>query len=261
MFCLVGGGNDILIGRDGNDTLQGGDGNDTVEGGAGNDNLGGGQGNDQYLFDADVALGTDTITEEVTNGVDTIDFSQTSTLGARIDLTKTTLQVVNTNLRIRLSGGMEIERIIGTSRNDTLIGNNLDNVLIGGGGVDTLDGMGGRDLLVGGAGVDNLRGGTGEDILISDSFAYFNESTGVLNVVAIDQIMLEWTRTNLSYSNRISNLRLGTGLNGTTKLDASSVVADLSSDTLQGDLDLDWFWKFGSDTISDLNNGGPETVS
>jgi len=32
-------------------------------------------------------------------------------------------------------------------------------------------------------------------------------------------------------------------------------------DTLIGGLALDWFWQFTGDLVSDLNNGGTETVN
>jgi hypothetical protein len=40
------------------------------------------------------------------------------------------------------------------------------------------------------------------------------------------------------------------------------VLADGSAiDTLFGEGGLDWFWRFGSDSIGDLGTGGPETVN
>ena len=58
-----GNGNDTITSGSGNDTLTGGAGNDTIEGGGGNDALTGGAGNDTFRFDADNALGSDTINE------------------------------------------------------------------------------------------------------------------------------------------------------------------------------------------------------
>ena len=70
--------NNVLSGgTGGNDILNGMDGNDTLTGGAGNDLLGG-AGNDVYAFDADLALGTDTITEVPGLGIDTLNFTGTS---------------------------------------------------------------------------------------------------------------------------------------------------------------------------------------
>src|SRR5262249_2561913 len=62
------GGNDTLSLNEANGALpraiiDGGAGNDILMGGAGNDTLTGGAGNDIYRFDADLALGSDTINE------------------------------------------------------------------------------------------------------------------------------------------------------------------------------------------------------
>ncbi|MDB9469060.1 phytase, partial [Dolichospermum circinale] len=79
-------GADTLIGGAGNDTLLGDTGNDTLIGGAGNDSLVGGIGNDTYLFSiTTTSLGTDTITEAVDGGQDTIDFTGT-TAAIRLNL-------------------------------------------------------------------------------------------------------------------------------------------------------------------------------
>ncbi|MSR56218.1 MAG: hypothetical protein EXS05_00855, partial [Planctomycetaceae bacterium] len=104
--------------------------------------------------------------------------------------------------------------VVGTSLNDTLRGNLLNNVLIGGAGADSLFGFGGRNLLVGGTGVGSLMGGDEDDVLISGIFSYFNESTKTLNRPAIDAIMAEWTRTDVAadYATRIAHLRTGGGL-------------------------------------------------
>src|SRR5262249_37189831 len=83
---LVGGsGNDTLEGAAGNDSLAGGAGNDALEGGGGTDILTGGAGNDTYRFDTDTALGSDTINESG-GGVDTLDFSATTTRAVTVNL-------------------------------------------------------------------------------------------------------------------------------------------------------------------------------
>ena len=52
-----------VIGGSQIDTLTGNAGNNTLTGGPGNDTLTGGAGNNTYVFDADSALGTDTLIE------------------------------------------------------------------------------------------------------------------------------------------------------------------------------------------------------
>ncbi len=59
-----------------------------------------------------------------------------------------------------------ISNVTGGSGNDTLIGNDQDNILIGGPGNDILDGGPGNDILDGGPGDDIIRGGLGRDTII-----------------------------------------------------------------------------------------------
>ena len=156
--------------------IDGGAGNDTITSGTRDDVLIGGAGDDTYRFDTDAALGRDVI-DESGGGIDTLDFSSTTTRAVNIDLsnpgqvvnfspTTTTRagsialsnpgdQVVNANLTLNLSAGNTIENVIGGALGDTLIGNSLNNVFEGGGGNDIL---GGGDLdVASGAGNDTYR--------------------------------------------------------------------------------------------------------
>ena len=58
-----------------------------------------------------------------------------------------------------------IEGIIGSSHNDSLSGNDSDNVIYGLEGQDQIKGRAGRDSLYGGPGIDFLDGGPGADLL------------------------------------------------------------------------------------------------
>jgi Ca2+-binding RTX toxin-like protein len=155
-------GDDNLYGGKGNDSLNGNDGNDTLNGGIGNDILKGGNGNDTYVIDADIDLGTDTINENT--GIDTLDFSPTTTKAININLNTTTIQTVATGVRLVIPV-VSIENVTGGKLNDTITGNNLNNSLSGDIGNDTLNGSGGNDTLNGGIGNDTLNGGTGNDTL------------------------------------------------------------------------------------------------
>src|SRR5205807_1637535 len=77
--------------------------------------LNGGAGNDTYAYLADSALGSDTITDP--SGTDTISFVGTST-AVTLDLSQTTQQTVNANLKITLSSSVAIENLTGGSGND-----------------------------------------------------------------------------------------------------------------------------------------------
>jgi Ca2+-binding RTX toxin-like protein len=136
---------ETVIGGALGDTLTGNALNNVIEGGGGNDVLTGGAGNDTYRFDTDNALGSDTI-DESGGGVDTLDFSPTTTRAVSINLGNPAAQVVNAGLTLTLSSGATIENVIGGALGDTLTGNALNNVIEGGGGNDVLTGSAGNDI-------------------------------------------------------------------------------------------------------------------
>ena len=111
----------------------------------------GGNQDDNYQIDADSNLGTITI-DDARGGVDTLDFSLTTSAGVTIDLSTDADQTVNGNLHLKLSSGESIENLIGTGLADTLTGNILNNLLVGGAGNDTLDGSVGDDFYTFGPG-------------------------------------------------------------------------------------------------------------
>ncbi|MFN9373734.1 MAG: beta strand repeat-containing protein, partial [Planctomycetaceae bacterium] len=146
-----------LVGNAGLDTLVAGAGNDTLDGGLGNDNLQGGTDNDTYLLDADLVLGTDTLTELADGGTDTLDFSQTTGKALVFNLGSIAAQtVVASNLTLTLSSADTFENVIGGTLNDTVTGNALANRLDGNAGNDTLQGLAGDDMLIGGLGNDSF---------------------------------------------------------------------------------------------------------
>ncbi|MBD2551481.1 calcium-binding protein [Microcystis elabens FACHB-917] len=153
---VIGGGlADTLTGNALANSLSGGDGNDTLIGNGGNDTLIGGAGNDRYVFDADLALGTDTL-NEAGGGIDTLDFSATTTRSVAVNLGLATSQVVNTNLSLALGSATTFENMIGGGLADTLTGNAASNRLSGGAGADTLTGAGGNDIFEYGSLSDSL---------------------------------------------------------------------------------------------------------
>jgi len=144
-------------------------GDNKITGNSGDNILAGANGNDIYCFNASTQLGSDTIQETTTGGIDTLDFTGTNT-AVRVNLGITTVQtVVTNNLKLTFSANNTIENIIGDSGNDRLTGNSLNNTLTGAGGNDQLTGQDGNDSLIGGSGDDLLTGGNGSDNFIFNS--------------------------------------------------------------------------------------------
>lgn len=144
---LGGAAADAITGDDGSNTLNGGLGDDIVNGGLGNDVFVAGQdaGDDEFVGG---------------EGIDTVDFSDADVaVDANLDTgTATAAGLGNDTLE-------GIERIVGGSAGDTLVGADSDDTLEGGFGADTLSGGAGDDTLLGGFGADILNGNAGEDRL------------------------------------------------------------------------------------------------
>jgi hypothetical protein len=132
------GGNDALIGKGDDDTLSGGDGNDLLRPGTGGDDANGGEGKDSVSF---------------------FDASER----------------VRVNLGNHLAFGegedilIGLEKVIGSSFDDYIVGNGAANVLKGGDGEDTLDGQDGPDDIYGGDERDFLFGRDGYDELYGEA--------------------------------------------------------------------------------------------
>jgi Ca2+-binding RTX toxin-like protein len=153
----------VLNGGFGSDTLKGWGGSDTLNGGAGADTLYGGLGNDTYILDN----ASDTVLENASAGIDTVQSAVTYTLAANVE-------------NLALTGTAALNGT-GNVLANTLAGNGGNNALNGGAGADTLKGWGGNDTLKGWGGNDTLNGGAGADTLTgglgADTFV-FNSKTG-----------------------------------------------------------------------------------
>lgn len=155
----------LLIGGAGNDTLEGRGGNDTLVGEGGDDALIGGDGFDNYVFKADSALGTDTVTDSSVGNQNALDFTSSTAL-VTVDLRQIT-NVVNGFLTLNIANGAgSIYAVKGGQAGNVLYGDDFKNVLTGGASNDFLSGNGGDDGLNGGLGNDTLRGGDGNDTLV-----------------------------------------------------------------------------------------------
>jgi Ca2+-binding RTX toxin-like protein len=143
----------VVNGGDGNDRIYGnGAILNTINGGNGNDYIHGGAGADTLSGDA----GTDTLSYEFSN------------LGVNVNMSQLTAGLIT------VSGGHangdlvsnNFENVVGSEFNDTITGNNGNNILIGLGGNDTLSGGDNPDKLYGDDGNDTLYGGNNEDTLV-----------------------------------------------------------------------------------------------
>ena len=134
------------------------------------------------------------------------------------------------NTATAVAGGVfNINGIIGGAGNNMFIGNSANNFFTGGSG---------RNILIGGGGADKLVGGGGDNLLIGDSTIYDT------NVAALNAIFAEWTRTDLSFEQRVADL-LSPGnqprsLNGSVTLNKASIISDGAPDTLIGGTGLTW---------------------
>jgi Ca2+-binding RTX toxin-like protein len=125
------GDNDNLAGRGGNDHLLGGDGNDLMRGEAGNDIMEGGRGGD--LLDGG-------------QGIDWASYLESDT-EVQVDL----LLGRGSGVSLDSSGDryINVENVVGSKQDDTIGGNNSDNILVGDKGSDDISGCGGDDVIYG----------------------------------------------------------------------------------------------------------------
>lgn len=184
----------VLYGTAGTDTLIGTTGRDVFIAGSGGDILRGGDGNDSYVYRT--GIGTMTIAEDKSvqwgdGGTDQLILP----VGIKPSDVIVTTNSNASDIVLRIGGDTitlsgenfapanNVERIVfadgtvwtyadlfaaistGTSANDVLQGNWLDNALNGGAGNDVLNGNGGIDTLIGGTGDDIIRGGDRADII------------------------------------------------------------------------------------------------
>lgn len=139
------GGSDSLWGREGSDTIYGGDGRDFLIGFSGNDFIDGGEGFDKLRYDLDAQYG--------------------GTFGISVNLVNQKVQDGFGNTDTVLN----IYEVLGTTYDDTMLGDFEANKLLGADGDDDLDGNNGNDTIYGGEGNDTLTAGDGDDQLFGEA--------------------------------------------------------------------------------------------
>ena len=258
-----------VIGGGLGDTLRGNTLNNKLTGLAGDDTLVGLSGNDTYLFDSDVQLGTDTI-DEAAGGLDTLNFSATSTQALSVNLGLATSQTVNANLKLVLSSAATIENAIGGSLADTILGNGLENTLDGAGGDDTLEGLAGNDKLIGGLGNDVYRFdadvASGTDTIDesaggSDTLDFTNTAaaTAINLSVATSQVVNASLSLILSATNTLENVIGGSGNDTITGNSANNILSGRGgTDTIVGGDGRDLM--IGGAAVDSINGGVGEDI-
>jgi Ca2+-binding RTX toxin-like protein len=218
---------------------------DTFTGNVLNNRFTGGAGNDTYLFDTDLALGSDIIQEDG-GGTDKIDFSATTGRSITIDLSNAASQVINAGLTLTLSSATTIENVTGGSLNDTITGNSLDNALAGGAGNDTF--LFDTDLSLGTDTINEAGGGT-------DTLDFSSSTTRSITIDlsnAAVQTINAGLSLVLSSSGTIENV-IGTALNDTFTGNslANGFTGGAGNDTYKFDTDI----ALGSDIINESGSG------
>ena len=276
-----GGGNDRLEGRAGADTLAGGTGVDTasyaasaaavtvnLETGAASggdaegdtldsiEHLTGSAHDDTLIGDAGPNVLEGGGGGDMLDGGDGIDTASYAGSASRVD--------------VRLSGTVvnfgdatgdtltNIENLIGSAHNDTVVGNGQANALTGLNGNDLLWGSSGDDLLTGGPGADRLVGGAGND---TASFAGSPEGVTV-RLHSFAAANGDAQGDSFPYTVDVAYTDAG-GLEQTETLpDVESLIGSAHNDILAGDRrDNDLDGGAGDDTLYGGPGGGDDNMA
>lgn len=265
---------DLLYGLDGDDELFGEDGADRLTGGRGSDELSGGN-QDDLLVGGVAFTGTQDASSDTLAGDAGDDELHGDNYGVAGAPQGGGDVIVGGSGDDEVHAGPGADRVDGSDGDDVLHGDGGDDlmrggegdddlygddgndILVGQAGADHAFGGNGRDLLIGGIGADVLEGAAGDDLLVSGTTDFDGDDPALLAVRA------EWT-SRRSYLDRVKNIRGTNGpgfdqrLNGDTFLVApganSTVFFDGEVNTLNGDDDQDWFFRFPPD-VTDAAGG------
>jgi len=257
-----------LVGTQGDDTLMaatgrsilGLAGNDILVGSLQADNMQGGDGNDNYIVNH---VG-DTITENLDEGVDTVQSSIDHTLSANVEnLSLTSAANINgagnTEANV-LIGNSGINILNGLEGDDQIYGAGGNDLLVGDGGDDTIYGGTGNDALNGGLGSDYLNGGAGNDVIILDG-----------DIGSIDSSSSAYSGTRVGGADADTYVLSvsGNGVSGVSVdtaglISASNLIADFDVNVSGEVIDLtafSWIQSFSDITVSSKLLGSVEITT
>ncbi|MFN6004196.1 MAG: Calx-beta domain-containing protein, partial [Dolichospermum sp.] len=210
-------------GNAGNNVITGNTGNNILNGGAGTDILIGGLGNDIYVVDS----ATDTITEGVNAGTDTIQSSVTYTIAALANIENLTL-----------TGAAAINGT-GNAGNNVITGNGANNILNGGAGTDTLIGGLGNDIYI----VDSTTDTITENASAGTDTIQSSVTYTIAALANVENLTLTGTAAINGTGNAGNNVITGNGANNILNGGAGNdiLTGGFGKDTLTGGLGADRF--------------------
>jgi len=212
---------------------------DVNNGGAGSDTMVGGTGNDTYV----VNVSTDIVTENASEGTDTVQSSITYTLGTNIEnLTLTGMAAINAT------------------------GNTLNNVLTGNSGNNTLSGGTGNDTMIGGSGNDTYVVDATADVVTENA----NEGTDLVQSSVsytlannVENLTLTGTAAINATGNTLDNILTGNSANNTLTGGAGNDTLNggAGNDTMIGGTGNDTYVvNVSTDVVTENASEGTDTV-
>ena len=147
-----------------------------------------------------------------------------------------------------------------------LVGSSRNDVLVGGAGADQLSGLAGNDTLDGGLGADILIGGTGNDTYNVDNTedqVIEDTAGGIDTVVAASSYVLTANVEKLTLSGSLAMNATGNDLQNTLTGNAANNILDggTGADTMVGGSGNDTYYvDHTADLIAELSAAGTDTV-
>jgi len=241
--------NNVLSGLAGNDSIDGGEGDDSLYGGRGNDTISGGAGKD--LIDGGGSTN---------NGERNLVTYKDTKAAVKIDLSSAALQQGGDAEGDRL---IQIQDVMGSAFNDSIIGNDEANSLAGGAGNDTLSGGLGIDTLDGGEGIDTADFGVsngGVTAALGDPGKEDGITTDQVVLISIENIAGSTFSDVITGNNQDNYIEGKTGNDSLIGRDGNdTLIGGSGGDTLDGGAGSDWL--YGEEASTSNSAGQKNTVS